>query len=91
MRQAGFFAASLLSAARAAQDGVALTPPRGWRDWNEYQADISQDIMMGVMTLISTDSSRGPTLRDLGYTDVGLDDAWQKCGKYGPLNCACLD
>jgi len=24
------------------------------------------------------------SLLDLGYTDVGLDDAWQLCGSYGP-------
>jgi hypothetical protein len=24
------------------------------------------------------------SLKDLGYSDVGLDDAWQLCGKYGP-------
>jgi alpha-galactosidase len=26
------------------------------------------------------------SLRDLGYSDVGLDDAWQKCGNYGSDN-----
>ena len=26
------------------------------------------------------------SLASLGYTDVGLDDVWQKCGSYGPLN-----
>ena len=24
------------------------------------------------------------SLKDLGYTDVGLDDFWQECGSYGP-------
>lgn len=24
------------------------------------------------------------SLLDLGYSDVGLDDAWQLCGSYGP-------
>lgn len=32
------------------------------------------------------DTSRGPSLASLGYTDVGLDDAWQLCGSYGPYN-----
>ncbi len=27
------------------------------------------------------DTSRGVSLQQLGYNDVGLDDAWQKCGK----------
>ena len=26
----------------------------------------------------------GKSLADWGYTDVGLDDVWQKCGSYGP-------
>ena len=33
------------------------------------------------------DASRGGvSLASLGYTDVGVDDAWQLCGSYGPLN-----
>jgi len=42
--------------------------------------------MEAAMTAIATDASRGATLQALGYSDVGLDDAWQKCGSYGPLN-----
>ena len=26
------------------------------------------------------------SLASLGYRDVGLDDVWQLCGSYGPLN-----
>jgi hypothetical protein len=26
------------------------------------------------------------SLASLGFRDVGLDDVWQKCGSYGPLN-----
>jgi alpha-galactosidase len=26
------------------------------------------------------------SLKSLGFTDVGLDDVWQQCGSYGPLN-----
>ena len=26
------------------------------------------------------------SLASLGFTDVGLDDVWQKCGSYGPNN-----
>lgn len=41
--------------------------------------------MMAAMDAM-VDTSRGPSLASLGYTDVGLDDAWQKCGSYGPNN-----
>ena len=34
---------------------------------------------------VMADRSRGgASLADFGYTDVGLDDGWQKCGSYGP-------
>lgn len=42
--------------------------------------------METVMTVIATDNSRGSSLSSLGYKSVGLDDAWQLCGSYGPNN-----
>ena len=26
------------------------------------------------------------SLVDIGYTDIGIDDGWQKCGSYGPAD-----
>jgi len=45
--------------------------------------------MVKTMTAIATNaypiwSGKSMTLRELGYTDVGLDDNWQQCGSYGP-------
>lgn len=46
-----------------------------WRDWNEDQCKITQDIMMSTMDAIS-DTSRhgGVSLAALGYKDVGLGE-----------------
>ena len=65
------FIAALIACSNAADDGLALTPPQGWRDWNEDQCGINQQIMMATMDLIA-DASRGVSLAALGYKDVGL-------------------
>jgi alpha-galactosidase len=65
-------------AAHSATDGVAVRPPMGWRSWNAYQCDISQAVMEASFAVL-VDTSRlvngVPTsLRDVGYTDAGVDD-----------------
>ena len=65
-------------------NGLALTPPMGWRSWNQYGDDVSQKLMQHVMDgMVSrgrVDHTGSPiSLCDLGYCDVGLDDAWQMC------------
>lgn len=76
--------AAALPAARAGTNGMALTPPMGWRTWNQLALDVNQTILE-TMAAKLVDRSRSvggvPTsLADLGYTNVGLDDAWQMCG-----------
>ena len=79
---------SLASATLAADDGLALTPPRAWRSWNQFNGAVTQaDVERALHGL--ADRSRlvdgKPTsLADLGYTDAGIDDGWQECGHYGP-------
>jgi hypothetical protein len=70
MFRAALFAA-LIARSSAAEDGLALTSPMGWRDWNLYQCNVNQQIMMGTMDLIA-DAGRGVSLAALGYKDVGL-------------------
>jgi hypothetical protein len=60
--------------ADAANNGRALTPPKGWRTWNQYGGDVNQELLMNAIAFL-TDRSRTvngkPTsLADLGYTDV---------------------
>lgn len=59
-------------------NSLALTPPMGWRSWNCFHADVTQDKMQGIMDKM-TDRTRmvdgKPTsLVDLGFDNVGLDD-----------------
>jgi len=76
---------SMLSGGRCADDGVAVRPPQGWRDWNQYQGSISQQIMETSADAVAS-TSRGVSLLSLGYSDIGVDDEWQLCGAYGKFN-----
>ena len=62
----------------------------GWRSWNLFGSDVNQALLQTQMDGIVARSrlvDGVPTsLRDLGYSDVGLDDAWQLCGNYGTNN-----
>ena len=64
-------------------NGLALTPPLGWRSWNLFGADVSQklieSIMDGMVRKDRTVDGVPTSLCDLGYCDVGLDDNWQQC------------
>ena len=64
------------------------TPPAGWRSWNEYQGGITQQAMEANMRELARtrnlpDGTRS-SLAHLGYKSAGLDDGWQRCGRYGP-------
>ncbi|GAB5362541.1 hypothetical protein AAMO2058_000806200 [Amorphochlora amoebiformis] len=73
--------------AAAIDNGKGLTPPMGWRSWNLYGDNVSQDLLESIMDAMVVRKrlvNGVPTsLCDLGYCDVGLDDAWQECGSYG--------
>eukprot|EP00696_Hemimastix_kukwesjijk_P011490 gnl/Hemi2/24422_TR8211_c0_g1_i1.p1 gnl/Hemi2/24422_TR8211_c0_g1~~gnl/Hemi2/24422_TR8211_c0_g1_i1.p1 ORF type:complete len:435 (-),score=140.77 gnl/Hemi2/24422_TR8211_c0_g1_i1:163-1467(-) len=80
----------LLACVHADDNGRALTPPLGWRSWNQYECGVSQADIEATFRALA-DRSRlvdgVPTsLADLGYVDAGLDDCWQLCGAYGPQN-----
>ena len=70
------------------ENGLARTPPMGWRSWNLFGDDVSQDFMMNQMDGLTRRNrlveGKKTSLADLGYNDAGLDDAWQMCGSYGP-------
>eukprot|EP00931_Biecheleriopsis_adriatica_P102882 TRINITY_DN77790_c0_g1_i1.p1 TRINITY_DN77790_c0_g1~~TRINITY_DN77790_c0_g1_i1.p1 ORF type:complete len:457 (+),score=78.45 TRINITY_DN77790_c0_g1_i1:29-1372(+) len=65
-------------------NGLGLTPPMGWRSWNLYGGNVEQKLIEGIMDgMVSKKRSVdgvATSLCDLGYCDVGLDDAWQDCG-----------
>lgn len=82
-------AAALLSALApqvvANDNGLGLTPPRGWRSWNLYGNNVNQSLITGIMDGMVTKHSYGGAkdtslCEGFGYCDVGLDDHWQMCG-----------
>ena len=70
-------------------NGLATTPPMGWRSWYAYYTSFDQGMIETVIDALVAKNRTvagwdGPvSLCDLGYCDVGLDDNWQKCGEYG--------
>ena len=77
--------AAALPAARAANDGLALLPPLGWRSWNAFHNDISHAVIAKQADGL-TDTSRSvdgapASLASLGYVDLGIDEGWEACGK----------
>ena len=63
----------------ANDNGLALTPPLGWRSWNLFGAHVNQTLIQNIMDGMVV-KHNGVSLLDLGYSDVGLDDNWQACG-----------
>lgn len=61
-------------------EGVDCSPPMGWRSWNTFGGDVSQQLMINVMDAVVDSSRGGLSLASLGYNDVGLDDNYQQCG-----------
>eukprot|EP00035_Acanthoeca_spectabilis_P008907 m.160027 g.160027 ORF g.160027 m.160027 type:complete len:448 (+) comp14544_c0_seq6:62-1405(+) len=60
------------------------TPSMGWRSWNFFACDIDQVSMKSQVDGITKAQQSSPSLLDLGYNHVGLDDCWQSCnGKHG--------
>lgn len=62
-------------------NGLARTPPRGWRSWNWFLLDINQEkILAQAKALAKSYPDLGPSLLHLNYTHIGIDDGWQDCG-----------
>lgn len=81
--------------AHGLDNGLALTPPQGWRSWNSYTCqdstnttftggDIISDAAMRTAMHAVLDKSRSvggvsTTLASLGYDYISMDDGWQQC------------
>ncbi|MGW4733610.1 NPCBM/NEW2 domain-containing protein [Streptomyces shenzhenensis] len=59
--------------ASAPADGLALTPPMGFNNWNSThcRADFDEEMVKGIADLFVTKG-----LKDAGYQYVNLDDCW---------------
>ena len=67
-------------------NGLALTPPMGWRSWNALGATTTQTDVFAMLELLVDGSAFGEvqqqqTLAALGYADVGIDEGWEGCGE----------
>lgn len=64
-------------------NGIGVTPPRGWRSWNQFGTGISQPLIESqYQALVSRKrdvDGVATSLLDLGYASAGIDDGWQKC------------
>lgn len=71
---------------RGLNNGMARTPPRGFRTWNQFGLHVNGTLMVELVNATIArvyQAANGSliSLADLGYTDIGVDDGWQDCGK----------
>jgi alpha-galactosidase len=63
--------ASMVSAAAAENNGLALTPPMGWNDWYSAYCGVNAQ-----MVEQSAQAMAGDGLKAAGYDYVNIDDCW---------------
>ena len=78
--------------AQSLDNGLAYTPPRGWRSWNYFQGEITDPLIRGQINALLTKRSvrsscadaapTGMSLVELGFDHAGIDDGWQACNSY---------
>jgi alpha-galactosidase len=59
--------------ASALSDGLALTPPMGWNDWNAYGCNVSEALVKQTADKIVSSG-----LAAAGYQYVNIDDCWMQ-------------
>jgi alpha-galactosidase len=71
-------AAALVTApaANALGNGLALTPPMGFNDWNAVGCGVSEAFIKQTADFIHTHQINGQTLQQDGYAFVNIDDCW---------------
>ncbi|XP_067661048.1 alpha-N-acetylgalactosaminidase-like isoform X1 [Haliotis asinina] len=72
---------SVLGSSRALNNGLALTPPMGFLDWERFRCNtdcvndpdncISERLFMTMADIIAEEG-----YRELGYEYIGIDDCW---------------
>jgi alpha-galactosidase len=75
----------MFGGAIALDNGRGIVPPRGWRSWDAFENSVNQTLQMEQVDRLvdrgRTVDGEPTSLLDLGYNRIGLDDAWQDCGK----------
>ena len=59
--------------AQALSNGLALTPPMGWNDWNAYGCSVSEQLVEQTAQFMVTSG-----MKAAGYDYVNIDDCWLK-------------
>ncbi len=62
----------ILPAARASDNGLALTPPMGWNSWNRFGCNVSEDLVKSM-----ADAMADSGMKEAGYQYIVIDDCWQ--------------
>jgi alpha-galactosidase len=57
--------------AAALGNGMALTPPMGWNDWNAYGCSVSEQLVKQTALAMHNDG-----MQAAGYQYVNIDDCW---------------
>ncbi|HEX9337388.1 MAG TPA: glycoside hydrolase family 27 protein [Pseudonocardiaceae bacterium] len=63
-------------AAFALGNGLALTPPMGFNDWNAVHCGVTEAFIKQTADFIHTHQINGRTLQQDGYQFVNIDDCW---------------
>jgi alpha-galactosidase len=68
-------------AAQALGNGLAVTPPMGWNDWNAYGCNVSESLVEQTALAMHNDG-----LQAAGYQYVNIDDCWMSSARDGSGN-----
>ena len=74
---------------------MALLPRRSWRSWNQYGWYITEDVILAAAKGLADTSQpikgmpKGTSLKDLGYSSVGMDEVRRVAHRSACLNLAC--
>jgi alpha-galactosidase len=62
--------------ASALGNGLALTPPMGWNDWNAYGCNVSEQLVEQTALAMHDDG-----MQAAGYQYVNIDDCWMSSSR----------
>ncbi|HEU5331919.1 MAG TPA: cellulose binding domain-containing protein [Actinocrinis sp.] len=63
-------------AAHALGNGLALTPPMGWNDWNAFGCGVSEQLVEQTAQYMVTSG-----MKAAGYQYVNIDDCWSEMSR----------
>ena len=70
------FGMAVSAPVHALGNGLALTPPMGWNDWNSFGCNVSEALVEQTADLIVSSG-----MKDAGYQYVNIDDCWMSSSR----------